>query len=50
MEMNVPKGPIFNKTLNSLKEIWKESNYTLSKEELLEMVQEIVEKEQKSSN
>lgn len=50
MELNVPKGPIFNKTLNSLKEIWKESNYTLSKEELLEMVQEIVEKEQKSSD
>ena len=50
MEANVPKGPIFNKTLNSLKEIWKESNYTLGKDELMEMVQEIVETEQKSSS
>lgn len=47
MEMEVPKGPIFNKTLNSLKEIWKESNYTLNKEELLEKVQEIVKMESK---
>ena len=43
MEAKVPKGLIFNKTLNSLKEIWKESNYTLGKDELMEMVQEIVE-------
>lgn len=40
----VPKGPVFAKTLNELRQLWKESNFSLSKEDLLSHVDDIAEK------
>ena len=37
-QYNIKPGPNFGKILNRLKESWKESYYTLSREELLEKV------------
>lgn len=37
-QYNIKPGPSFGKILNRLKEMWKESYYTLSREELLEKV------------
>ena len=37
-QYNIKPGPSFGKILNRLKELWKESYYTLSKKELLEKV------------
>ncbi|XP_005110733.1 CCA tRNA nucleotidyltransferase 1, mitochondrial [Aplysia californica] len=39
----VPKGPKFAVTLNELRRIWKESRYTLSKEQLLAKIPEVLE-------
>nr|KAG5700894.1 hypothetical protein BaRGS_012301 [Batillaria attramentaria] len=41
---NVPKGPVFAKTLNELRQLWKESNYSMSKEELLDRIEEVAKK------
>lgn len=41
---NVPKGPVFSKTLNDLRQIWKESAYTLSKEELVDRIEGVVKR------
>ncbi|KAK6180846.1 hypothetical protein SNE40_008824 [Patella caerulea] len=41
-QKNVPKGPIFAKTLNELRNIWKEKNYQITKEELLLELDRIV--------
>ncbi|KAK7103102.1 hypothetical protein V1264_018065 [Littorina saxatilis] len=41
---SVPKGPVFAKTLNDLRALWKESNYTLTKEDLLDRIEEVVSK------
>ncbi|XP_052826521.1 CCA tRNA nucleotidyltransferase 1, mitochondrial [Octopus bimaculoides] len=42
MKQNIPKGPIFNQTLNFLKDVWKESDYILTKEELLRLGEKFV--------
>ncbi|XP_046571861.1 LOW QUALITY PROTEIN: CCA tRNA nucleotidyltransferase 1, mitochondrial-like [Haliotis rubra] len=39
---NVPKGPVFAKTLNELRQIWKRSNCMMSKEELIDKIDEVV--------
>lgn len=39
---NVPIGPVFLKTITALRQIWKESNYSMSKEELVNKIEEIV--------
>lgn len=39
---NVPKGPVFAKTLNELRQIWKKSNCLMSKEELIDKIDEVV--------
>lgn len=44
LEKNVPRGPVFQGTLQELKQIWKFSMFTSSREELLGKVDEIVEK------
>ncbi|XP_050405236.2 CCA tRNA nucleotidyltransferase 1, mitochondrial [Patella vulgata] len=41
-QKNVPKGPIFAKTLNELRNIWKERGYQITKEELLLELDRIV--------
>jgi tRNA nucleotidyltransferase (CCA-adding enzyme) len=41
---NVPKGPAFSKTLSDLRQIWKESAYTLTKKDLVERIPEVVKK------
>ncbi|XP_059176457.1 CCA tRNA nucleotidyltransferase 1, mitochondrial-like isoform X2 [Physella acuta] len=40
---NVPRGPKFASTLNELRKIWKDSRYTLSKEELIEKIPQVLE-------
>ena len=42
VERKVPKGPVFNKTLNQLRQIWKRSDFKMSKEDLLNKVDEVV--------
>ncbi|XP_076096550.1 CCA tRNA nucleotidyltransferase 1, mitochondrial-like [Mytilus galloprovincialis] len=44
VDRQIPKGPIFQGTLHELKQIWKFSMFTKTKEELLENLDEIVEK------
>lgn len=44
VDRQIPKGPIFQGTLHALKQIWKFSMFTKTKEELLENLDEIVEK------
>ena len=41
---NVPKGPVFSKTLNDLRQMWKESDYQMSKEELVDRIEEVVKR------
>lgn len=41
---NVPKGPVYAKTLNELRQVWKESNYSMSKEELVDRIEEVVKR------
>ncbi|GAB1601507.1 CCA tRNA nucleotidyltransferase 1, mitochondrial-like isoform X1 [Argonauta hians] len=38
----VPKGSLFQKIISKLKSIWKDSNYSMKKEDLLEMVEQIL--------
>ncbi|XP_076463841.1 CCA tRNA nucleotidyltransferase 1, mitochondrial-like [Babylonia areolata] len=40
----VPKGPVFAKTLNDLRQLWKESSYQMSKEELVDCIEEVVKR------
>ncbi|KAL5008748.1 hypothetical protein ScPMuIL_014329 [Solemya velum] len=42
MNGKVPKGPVFTKTLIELRKLWKQSDYTLTKEELLMNLERIV--------
>ncbi|XP_041353635.1 CCA tRNA nucleotidyltransferase 1, mitochondrial-like [Gigantopelta aegis] len=42
VERKVPKGPIFTKTLNELRQIWKKSDFKMSKEDLLAKIDEVV--------
>jgi hypothetical protein len=44
VSMNIPKGPLFKLTLDEVRQVWKYSYFTLTKEELLEKVPEIFEK------
>ena len=44
ISMNIPKGPLFKMTLDEVRQVWKYSDFTLTKEELLEKVPEIFEK------
>ncbi|CAL1539716.1 unnamed protein product [Lymnaea stagnalis] len=46
---NVPRGPKFAMTLNELRRIWKESGYTLKKEDLIEKIPEVLENLPKST-
>ncbi len=36
LELGVPKGPELAKSLSTLRQVWKESNYEFGEEELLE--------------
>lgn len=38
----VPKGPVFTKTLTELRKLWKQSDYTATKEELLKNLDKIL--------
>ena len=40
----VPKGPVFAKTLNDLRQMWKESSYQMTKEELMDRIEEVVKR------
>ncbi|CAI9730192.1 CCA tRNA nucleotidyltransferase 1, mitochondrial-like [Octopus vulgaris] len=40
---NIPKGSLFQKIISKLKCIWKESNYSMKKDDLLDMVEQILE-------
>ena len=42
-QYNIKPGPTFGKILNRLKELWKESYYTLSRQELLEKVKGLLQ-------
>ncbi|GFO07355.1 tRNA nucleotidyltransferase (cca-adding enzyme) [Plakobranchus ocellatus] len=42
-QCEVPRGPKFAATLNELRRIWRESRYTLGKEELLQRIPEVLE-------
>jgi tRNA nucleotidyltransferase (CCA-adding enzyme) len=44
VELGVPKGPKFAKTLNALRQIWKDSSYVLSEQELLDHVEDLKKK------
>lgn len=56
VQCDVPRGPMFAITLTELRRIWKESGYTLTKEQLLEKVPDVLKtipekrKEQKINN
>ena len=41
---NVPKGPAFAKTLHDLRQIWKESVYTMTKEDLVAKIPEVAKR------
>ena len=41
---DVPKGPAFSKTLSELRRIWKESDYQISKEELVNKIQDVLKR------
>uniref|UniRef100_A0A2C9JVM8 Poly A polymerase head domain-containing protein n=2 Tax=Biomphalaria glabrata TaxID=6526 RepID=A0A2C9JVM8_BIOGL len=43
-QRDVPRGPKIALTLNELRKIWKDSRYTLSKEELLDRIPEVLER------
>ena len=47
---NVPKGPVFSKTLNELRRMWKESNYQMSKEELVDRIEDVVKRNSANAN
>ncbi|GAB1603389.1 CCA tRNA nucleotidyltransferase 1, mitochondrial-like [Argonauta hians] len=49
MKQNIPKGPIFNQTLNFLKDEWKESDCNLTKEELLRLGERFVSRSETKS-
>lgn len=42
--MNVPKGPVFAKALHELRQIWKGSNYSMSKEDLLSQLHDVLKR------
>ncbi|XP_048736146.1 CCA tRNA nucleotidyltransferase 1, mitochondrial-like isoform X2 [Ostrea edulis] len=44
IDMNIPRGPLFKLTLDEVRQVWKYSDFTLTKEELLEKIPEIFEK------
>ncbi|ESO96456.1 hypothetical protein LOTGIDRAFT_188125 [Lottia gigantea] len=44
VQRGIPKGPIFAEMLGDLRQFWKESNFTASKEELLQQVDEKMKK------
>lgn len=43
VKMNIPKGPLFKQTFDEVRQRWKFSDFTLTKEELLDMVPQISE-------
>ena len=44
IEKGVPKGPLFAKLLAELRHKWKESSYTMTEEELLDCIEELIQK------
>ena len=49
LQRNVAKGPHLSKTLFALRRKWKESDYTLNKEQLLDLIDEVYEAPVKKS-
>lgn len=43
VDKNIPKGPVYQGVLHELRQIWKSSMFTQTKEELLENLDEIIE-------
>ncbi|XP_061165986.1 CCA tRNA nucleotidyltransferase 1, mitochondrial-like [Saccostrea echinata] len=43
VSLNIPKGPLFKRTLDEVRQVWKLSDFSLTRDELLERVPQILE-------
>lgn len=43
IDRNIKKGPVFAKTLDALRQVWIDSDFQLTREELLDKIEEVIQ-------